>query len=82
MNSSGETVLHLAVKCGNQKAVECLLQHNVDMYKRVGDNNDSKLALDSSLQETSLYKRFLQNIKMKIQVSRDLYLVFYLWKYS
>lgn len=34
MNLSGETALHLAVKCGNQKAVECLLQHNVDIHKK------------------------------------------------
>jgi hypothetical protein len=46
MNSSGEAVLHLAVKCGNQKAIERLLQHNVDMYKKARDSKDSKSALE------------------------------------
>lgn len=58
MNSSGETALHLAVKCGNRKAIECLLQHNVDMYKRVGDSNDSKSALELAGGDESIQQIF------------------------
>jgi hypothetical protein len=46
MNSNSKTVLHLAVIYRNQKAVKCLLQHNVDMHKRVGDSKHLKSALE------------------------------------
>jgi ankyrin repeat protein len=46
MNFSGETALHLAAKCGNQKAIERLLQYIVDMHERVGDSEDLKSALE------------------------------------
>ena len=59
-NLSGETVLHLAVKCRNQKAIESLLQRNVDMHQK--DGKDSKSALELAKGDEPIQQIFAKYI--------------------